>query len=290
MEISSMKQPLALVGVVKNETPFILEWLSYYRIIGISNIIIYDNDTDDDTYSILQKLNEAKIISVTRWRSEEGRSPQLSAYADALHNNKDDFDFIAFFDADEFLEIRDQIGIVDWLRALPSDAGAIAINQRVFGSSGHKEATDELVVERFALAAEENYVENKWVKSIYRTDCLAEFLSPHRGRLSRGRYILPNGRDAFAPDDMSGQAAEIDFSIMKLNHYILKSLDEFMTKRSRGGGAGATQEQRLGRYADMNFFHGRDSRINSVKDTALADMKDQIIREMKLIKKMAGID
>ena len=280
-----MKKTLALVAIVRNETKYIPEWIAHYRSIGIADIVIYDNDTDEAGKALLRKLAYAGLITLVPWSVKEGISPQMSAYADALARLESAFEFLAFFDADEFLCPNDRLDVIRWLSELPADVGAVAINQRVFGSSGYQTANDELVTARFIRAAEEDYAENRWVKSIYRADRVKQLINPHRGILKSGRYVLPSGRDAFEPDDLSGQARETDFSLMRLHHYIIKSLEEFLIKRARGGGAAATREQRLSRYQDLNFFHGRDVNINAEIDLSLADRKDIIVREIDRLKR-----
>lgn len=284
-----MKETLALIAIVKNETKYLLEWIAHYRSIGIRNIIIYDNDSNDEGKLFLSRLAEADIITLIPWSVNDGTSPQLSAYADAVSRLRDRFEFMAFFDADEFLTLAEGVDINRWLDSLPDDVGAVAVNQRVFGSSGHKTATADLVTERFTQAAEETYRENRWVKSIYRSSCIARVANPHRGMLISGRYILPCGTDAFDAGDFGGEAIEIDFSTMRLHHYIIKSLEEFLEKRDRGGGAAATREHRLARYADLNFFHGRDPYINKVTDLSLAARKDVVLSEMEQVRHKAGL-
>jgi hypothetical protein len=280
-----MKKTLALVGIVKNESKYMLEWIAHYRSIGITEIIVYDNETNDDEAALLRGLADAEIITLIPWSVADGISPQMSAYADALKRFQREFEFLAFFDADEFLVPSVGFDVCQWLSTLPGDVGAVAVNQRVFGSSGHKAASNELVTTRFAQAAEETYGENQWVKSIYRISCVKQLQNPHRGILTSGRYILPCGRDAFEPEDFSGQAQTIDFSLMRLHHYIIKSLEEFLAKRARGGGAGATQQQRMSRYQDLNFFHGRDAMINKAVDSSLADRKAILEIEIDRLKR-----
>lgn len=274
------KQTLALVAIVKNETQYILEWIAYYRTIGVPDIILYDNDTDEEGRNLLGRLSAAGIIKLLRWPTIDKVSPQLSAYEHALARFSGEFEFLAFFDADEFLCVNVDINLSQWLANLPDAVGAIAVNQHVFGSSGRTEAGAGLVTERFAQAAEEQYSENKWVKSIYRSDSVREIVNPHRGILRHGNYLLPNGAQAFDPEDMSGRAISVDFSILKVNHYIIKSLEEFMIKRARGGGAAPTLEKRLFRYESMDFFYGRDEHINKAEDRSLADMSDAIRHEI----------
>lgn len=39
---------VAIAVIVKNEAPYIKEWVEYYKIIGITKIYLYDNDSQDD--------------------------------------------------------------------------------------------------------------------------------------------------------------------------------------------------------------------------------------------------
>ncbi|MET0031932.1 MAG: glycosyltransferase family 2 protein, partial [Limnospira maxima] len=41
----------------KNESPYLVEWIAYHRfIVGFDEILIYDNDSQDDSLDLLQKL------------------------------------------------------------------------------------------------------------------------------------------------------------------------------------------------------------------------------------------
>lgn len=276
-----MKHTIGIVCIVKNEAEYILEWIAHYRSLGLNNLLIYNNESTDRTGEILSHLQHCGVVKVFDWAVSEGVSPQLSAYANAVDRFHDQFEFLAFFDADEFLTPRQDFNIVDWLSALGSDVGAIAINQRVFGSSGQKAKLPGLVIDRFRRSATDDYDENRWVKSIYRCSCIREIRNSHRGILSSGRYIMPNGNDAFSPDNETGKADHTDFSRLQLNHYIIKSEEEFLVKQARGGVVGATIAHRLKRYEDPNFFHGRDAYINAVAEETLARRLSVIETEIR---------
>jgi hypothetical protein len=46
----------AIVTTMKNEGPFILEWLAYHRAIGVEDFLIYTNDCSDGTDTMLELL------------------------------------------------------------------------------------------------------------------------------------------------------------------------------------------------------------------------------------------
>jgi Glycosyl transferase family 2 len=59
----SPKSHIAICLIVKNEAPYLLEWIAYHRVIGVDRFLIYNNDSTDETSSILEHLDRAGIGS-----------------------------------------------------------------------------------------------------------------------------------------------------------------------------------------------------------------------------------
>jgi hypothetical protein len=51
-----------IVTTMKNEGPFILEWLAYHRAIGFDDFLIYTNDCTDGTDAMLRLLQEKGLV------------------------------------------------------------------------------------------------------------------------------------------------------------------------------------------------------------------------------------
>jgi len=51
-----------IVTTMKNEGPFILEWLAYHRAIGFDDFLVYTNDCTDGTDTMLQMLERKGIV------------------------------------------------------------------------------------------------------------------------------------------------------------------------------------------------------------------------------------
>ncbi|WP_322787480.1 glycosyltransferase family 2 protein [Aliiroseovarius crassostreae] len=47
---------------MKNEAPYILEWVAYHRAMGIDKFLIYTNDCSDGTSEILDRLQDLGIL------------------------------------------------------------------------------------------------------------------------------------------------------------------------------------------------------------------------------------
>ena len=94
---------LAMAAIFKNEGPYILEWVAHHRALGIERFFIADNDSSDETTATLAALACAGIVEHLPFPSEPGLPPQPAAYDAILRRYRDEADWIAFLDADEFL-------------------------------------------------------------------------------------------------------------------------------------------------------------------------------------------
>ena len=220
---------IALCGIVKDEIHGIVEWLAHYKALGFTDFLIYDNESTDGTEKILQALDDAGELVHLEWPHDMGHRPQRLAYEHArLHA---DVDWLAFFDADEFLALRADSGIDMFLGRFDADVGAIAFNWTVFGSGGQKDYRPAPVIERFTDALPEGARLHLTVKTIARRANLIGN-GVHRVKIGAGRYVSPSGRQV---SFQSGRAVrEEDVTIAALHHYAIKSLEEYAIKRVRG--------------------------------------------------------
>ena len=72
-----------LVGTVKDEGPYLLEWISYYKMIGFAQIFVASNDSQDMTREILDTLDAAGEITHlenSQHIKGEPEDPQNRAY------------------------------------------------------------------------------------------------------------------------------------------------------------------------------------------------------------------
>ena len=50
---------ITAVTCVKNEGPFLLEWIAFHRVIGVTDFLFYSNDCTDATDRLLDQLEDA---------------------------------------------------------------------------------------------------------------------------------------------------------------------------------------------------------------------------------------
>lgn len=264
-----------IVAIAKDEASYLAEWASYHLALGFDRIFLYDNDSSDNPKLVLEPFLE--FVEIINWPTVDGISPQLSAYNNPSLKLRDRYDFAAFIDIDEFITLRDHSNITDYLAGIPDTVSAIAINQKVFGSSHLNTYEDKPVTLRFQHCAPEDHAENLWFKSIYRTSDIRQINSPHKGDLLRGSYADGNFSVDNVDPDSAGLTKVNASQKIHINHYILKSKEEFETKKKlRGGGMESSLSGRLHRYDNDYFFSYRDTYANSTTDTRIVELISEL--------------
>lgn len=262
----------ALVAIMKDEGCYAGEWARYHRLLGFEPILVYDNGSADDTADVLAAAGAA----VVPWPDRPGVVAQLAAYNDAPARLA--ADWIAFFDADEFLVLHRHDSVSAWLRTMPREAEAVALNWRIFGSGGAVRRSDAPVIERFTRAAVSDSPLHQTVKTIARRSALRRMdihlaaLASHRagpGRRWGGHYV--DGSGAPMAVEGRGKAARVDHSTAQLNHYVVKSREEFAIRAARGTASKRPGDPRKSNTHKTNprFFPAHDR--NEVEDRTALD-------------------
>ncbi|VAF81986.1 Domain of uncharacterised function (DUF23) [Enterobacter hormaechei] len=237
---------LFVAAIIKNEMDALLEWIAYHRVVGVSGFIIADNGSNDGSRAFLDGLERLGIVTVLDFPDVVGQKPQLPAYERILRSCSEDIDLLAFIDADEFLVPLDpEQSIATSLDKWFSDpsVSAVALNWSNFGSNGELFAEEGLVTERFTQRAPQQFNANKNFKSIVRANSAIHFNNPHHVELRYGRYIDTLGNDLVShPKHGNGVSEEVVWNGVRVNHYVVKSLEEFLLgKHLRGSAATANR-------------------------------------------------
>ncbi len=280
------KAKLAIGAIFKNEEPYILEWIAYHRTLGVEEFYIADNNSDDGTTNLLAALHSAGIIRYFPFPHLPNQPPQLPAYQEIMRRFGKRTDWIAFIDADEFLLANDcNERMSDLLRNLNPSIGAVAVNWAIYGSSSHEIFSDELVMERFSKRARDNFGANFHYKSIVRTSAYRSTSNnPHHFLLSRGHTYthLDGSKLVEHPKRGLGLSDQIHWKPFRINHYVVKSKQEFEQRKSARGRATTFENKR-----NCRFFENHDR--NDVFDPISSDIVSDTNREISKIKQAINI-
>jgi hypothetical protein len=204
---------VALVCIAKNEENYIQEWIDYNKKIGFDDIFIFQNDWRWP----VEQDNVRKFEC-------DGVNMQRSVYNSFLATFKNDYDWVAFFDVDEFLVLKKHSNVKDFITEY-KDAPAIAINWVLFGNNGHEKVQDDYsVVKRFTMRQIGCNMHIKCIINTLATDLIMDVHSPvNYGWLDTNKNIGTGALNQTGNDD-----------IAQINHYFCKTPQEFQEKCDRG--------------------------------------------------------
>lgn len=122
---------VALCVIARLENKYIKEYVKYYKSLGFDKIFIYDNNRPEDNEKIIDEIPvyvDTGFVDIIDWPIFEGDA-QLLAYQDCFFKNKDEYDWIAFYDSDEYLtSTEENFNIKEFLsNPLYNDFGGVAI-------------------------------------------------------------------------------------------------------------------------------------------------------------------
>lgn len=281
-----MKRPsnLAIIAIFKNEAPYILEWLSHHINIGVDFFYIADNESNDGTSELLSALDSLNLIKHIKFPTPKDSPPQLPAYEKLMREYGHKHEWCAFIDADEFIVPQGfgTLGSMLSRHAADPDIGGIALNWAVYGSSNLQTYSDELVMERFDHRGEKTITLNKHFKSIVRSNAFKGTAgNPHSFKLNDGfHYVHTDGKPVSnLVEAVDGLSKGVCWDYFRLNHYVVKSYEEFINKKNRGR---ATKPAVSVENRNQSFFLEHD--VNDVNESASEQMVEANHIKMQEIK------
>lgn len=247
---------VAIGAIVKNEADYLLEWIAYHWVVGIRHFLIASNDSTDQTNQILLKLQKLGLVTFIDYPTHGDTKPQVPAYNKLVTICPKDIDLLAFIDADEYLTPVDGTNsILPFLEDVFSNSkvSAMAVQWICFGSGGQLFREDGMVIERFIRQSSRKFSANKNYKTIVRPRAVKAFCNPHYVSVKSGYYVNTLGEDIEPLSKKRGVCEKPIWDHLRINHYVVKSLEEFVLGKSRKGSA-ATK----GRVKHKQYFMNHD--------------------------------
>lgn len=248
-----------IISSMKNECPYILEFVAHYIAIGFDKVLIVTNDNSDESILLLSHLKAAGIIDYIGHTVPDKNVPQRNAFRLARvwleANSPGHYVYVA--DADEFLILHEDSSVSDYIERFDR-VPAISFNWKFFGSDGHETRPRGLVMENYQHRAEDRLREHRTLKSMFRFDEDLEGFSAHfptHKNLEAINYQYADGTPypaRLTQTKPHQDWSEVHFRPACINHYGIKSYEEFSGKRLRGRGAMSASKD-LPRHTDEYF-------------------------------------
>ncbi|EKE44824.1 hypothetical protein OCGS_1057 [Oceaniovalibus guishaninsula JLT2003] len=220
---------LAICAICRNEKPYLLEWLAFYRLAGFADIYIYDNVSDDGTSEMLAALDALGHIRRIFFPRREKIPPQRDAYNHFLENHAYRHDYVLVVDLDEFLFVHDTAGIQGLIaraEAKHGEVAAIAFPWQMFGSDGAERMEPGLVIERFRKTAPQP---DTTVKTLFNPAHTYNFRT-HISNALDGVYLTSALKPYKFDPKMPIRMLTPDAGEAVIHHYYTKSREEWGRK------------------------------------------------------------
>ena len=231
---------VVVVALAKNEHLYINEWVKHYVNLGVDKIYIYDNDDKTSPFigGFINKKYASKV-EIKDIRGMRDKCFQHTIYTGFYNKYKNTFDYCLFCDIDEFLVGVDNIKT--WLSKIK--AYQIRIKWRLFGDDNvikrdtriplmdfFKEEVKETLTNdlkrKNTLENQGKFILRGGMPSVYINSC-------HFGCLDKiGEKLIPSVLPSGKPCK-SRTVINEDYSeeTIYLNHYMTKTLDEFINQK-----------------------------------------------------------
>ncbi len=235
MNIGSPRYYLGLCAIARNETPFLREWVAYHYRIGFEKIYIYDNES---IAPVRDSVAEFYDLGVCDTYTLQGEGMQNIAYNLCLRDHGHEFEWLAFFDLDEFLCLKCDTDARILLRDYENYSGLI-LHWDIFSSSGHLARPEGMVTLNYTQSLGYSLIS----KCIVRPAKVAMTVTSHHFAFHEGVAVNTNKEP-----DLSGYTP-IAVDKACLNHYQYRSQQDFAEKLDKADATfGASNPRRWGDF------------------------------------------
>lgn len=219
-EPESFKYQLAFACIIKNEAPYMKEWIDFHQLLGVEHFYVYDNGSTDNILEVLQPYLDKGIVTYTPY---PGMYMQHRAYNDVIKKYKNEARWIGFIDPDEFVVPLKKESLPEFLEEY-AGYSQVLVYWLMYGSSHHQQKPEGLVIENFRYHAKEP---NPLTKAI---------VNPRKVIYANVHYHYVIGKTV--DENLNIQYASngnlASINKIRVNHYFLKSFEEFSKKHAKG--------------------------------------------------------
>ena len=260
-----------IVSTMKNEGPYILEWIAHYKVLGFDKFVVCTNDCADTTVEILQRLQEIGLVTHHATFIRKGGIHRSALRQANRYPEVQDAKWVFVCDVDEFLNIHIGDGKVRTLvEASGAQADVISVPWRIFGANAVDAFEDITVTQQFSNAelpfdVTQNPLTGKFVKSLYTNKQKFKRMGLHAPvplpeSVNELSCVLPGGTKYL----VNGERTEHPpvFKYAQVNHYALRSRESFLIKRARGRANHSHHVLGLEYWQRFNLNDEKDTSIN----------------------------
>lgn len=264
---------------MKNEGPFIIEWLAHHLAIGVNRFVIFSNDCTDGTKELLDALDDAGVVrhleNPNRLVNSSQRINVAFDYSQYLKEYQR-ADFVALIDVDEFINPKLGDGTLATVFDAIGPFDVLSLNHVNFGFGGVVRFDPRPITDQFFFTGGEQSGEGERkrtaIKSLHRVHANITPFN-HFPTIAAGKIDGVVWRDgsgtqmSIAPKNPRRKMLKTQgrTELIQLNHYVLRSLESFLVKHDRGNVFGFDRIDAFGYSTEYNHNRVEDRSILRTK-------------------------
>lgn len=263
----------AVFSCMRDEGPFLLEWVAYHRVIGFDALYVATNDCSDGTDEMLDRLQQLGHVTHLRNTPPPGMPPQVAGLRMAMDMPEvRALDWLLHIDADEFFNLTGSGGLSDYLTSV-DHADVVALLWRPFGHNDIGYWRGGSVLQQFTKAQARPKKRNIGHKSLFRPSRFGRAIDHMpKNPLEKG-VVAVNSVGKEIPNAALYRAkqsryrcdwADCTWDGACINHYAIRSQDVFLLKNIRGDG----MERETQKYHLNSKFYRRHN-ANEVEERGI---------------------
>ena len=234
----SKELKVCLCTIGKKENLYASEFVEHYKKIGYDKIFIYDNNNigDEKFEDVLTNQISNKFVEIINYRGYRGKrqSPQSDAFIDCYEKNKNNYDWLSFFDFDEFLELNKSRNIKEYLSNKQFKKCAnIKINWLMFSDNNLLYYENISLQERFTTPLYHDNA-NIIIKSTVRGNLKFNYWRSMNNPHSSSNYLRACNSMGNITDSTTFYSSPTNHEYSYLKHYPTKTIEEYCNKIKRG--------------------------------------------------------
>ena len=226
---------VALCTVGKLENNYIKEYVNHYKLLGVKKIFLYDNNeiNGEKFEDVIQNEVNSGFIKIINIRGKF--IVQGSSYEDCILRSRYKYDFLLFFDMDEFLHIQGNYTINSFLsHPRYTNCQVIKINWLCYGDNENIYYKNETLKKRFTKKSNDESC-NTQTKSIIKIKDNRKISwgndGSHMPLINVKRSCDSLGNPVYYG---SWKINPPQYEYVYLKHYLTKSSEEYSKRFIRG--------------------------------------------------------
>ncbi len=227
-----------LTGIywIKNETPYLAEWIEFHLLQGFDHFIFYDNNSTDGLKECMAPYLEEGIIEIREYprflipraRSGPKGAKNFWVMDYCIREQRKKSKWIHFHAIDEFIFCDRDETFASYLTKFEK-FGGLSVEWEIINSSNHLTKPHGLVIENYFQTIEDP---ERHVKTVIQPDRVRNTIgNPHNFVFKNGYCAVDENFEQVENAFRYGKPRSLE---VHSHHYVTRSREEYLVKVGKG--------------------------------------------------------